>query len=143
MHNKHSEHLIRENSLLDPVVLPPPAPPNENLFKMDVIVQGVVIPSEVTTYWCQVMKLDKRLVRQKHHAIEFSAIVTPGNEHLVHHMELFHCRENPGESYNGPCDNQEKPEKAKSCSKVLSAWAMGAEPVVYPKGGVKSVFLYY
>lgn len=46
---------------------------------------------------------------------------------------MFHCRENPGQSYNGPCDAHEKPAKAKSCSKVLAAWAMGAEPVVYPK----------
>jgi dopamine beta-monooxygenase len=127
MRNEHSEHLIRENSLLDPVVIAPLRPPIENFFKMDVTVQEVEIPPVVTTYWCQVIQLDKRLIRQKHHAIEYAAVITPGNEHIVHHMELFHCRENPGESYSGHCDNHDKPKKAKSCSKVLAAWAMGAE----------------
>jgi dopamine beta-monooxygenase len=42
-------------------------------------------------------------------------------------MEIFHCREDVGQLYGGPCDHHEKPEKAKSCSKVLAAWAMGAE----------------
>jgi hypothetical protein len=35
------------------------------------------------------MPLDARLLWRKHHAIEYAAITTPGNEHLVHHMEIF------------------------------------------------------
>lgn len=97
MRPENSEHVIRENSLLDPVVEAPPKPSNEHLFEMDVTAQRVEIPAEITTYWCQVMQLDKRLIWRKHHAIEYAPIITPGNEHIVHHMEIFHCREHPGE----------------------------------------------
>ena len=29
--------------------------------------------------------------RTKHHAIQYEPIMTPGNEHLLHHMEVFLC----------------------------------------------------
>ena len=29
--------------------------------------------------------------RNKHHAIQYEPIMTPGNEHLLHHMEVFLC----------------------------------------------------
>ncbi|KAI6244018.1 hypothetical protein M3Y99_00070700 [Aphelenchoides fujianensis] len=108
-------------------------PPAEHFFELDVVVKDVVVPSVVTTYWCQVMKLDARLQSRKHHAIRYEAVITPGNEHLVHHMELFHCRSDPGQSYGGSCDSPMKPSKAKGCSQVLAAWAMNAPPVVYPE----------
>ncbi|KAI6209539.1 hypothetical protein M3Y96_00231800 [Aphelenchoides besseyi] len=130
MRNEHSDHIVRENTLLDPVVLPPKPPPKDHYFELEVTAQRVLVPPVVTTYWCQVMKMDVRLQSRKHHAIRYEAIITPGNEHLVHHMEIFHCRSHPGESYGGPCD--EKPLTAQSCSQVLAAWAMGADAVVYP-----------
>jgi|EndMetStandDraft_6_1072998.scaffolds.fasta_scaffold2629541_1 hypothetical protein len=49
MRAEHSEHVIRENSLLDPVVQAPPLPPENHLFNMDVTAQGVEIPAQVTT----------------------------------------------------------------------------------------------
>lgn len=49
MRPEHSEHVIRENSLLDPLVEAPPPPPENHLFKMDVTAQSVEIPAQVTT----------------------------------------------------------------------------------------------
>ena len=48
------------------------------------------LPSDDTTYWCSVHKLPKDF-KSKHHAIQYEPIMTPGNEHLLHHMEVFLC----------------------------------------------------
>ncbi|KHN80528.1 Tyramine beta-hydroxylase, partial [Toxocara canis] len=65
----------------------------------------------------------------------FEANITKGNEHLVHHMEIYQC-ENPGHDfqwlYNGDCNSEHKPRETHGCSKVIAAWAFGAGPVVYP-----------
>ena len=62
-----------------------------------------------------------------------------GNEHLLHHMEVFHCV--PDESdgndaefpiWSGPCGSESAPEKLNQCKKVLAAWALGAGPFTYP-----------
>ncbi|VDM47615.1 unnamed protein product [Toxocara canis] len=66
---------------------------------------------------------------------KFEANITKGNEHLVHHMEIYQC-ENPGHDfqwlYNGDCNSEHKPRETHGCSKVIAAWAFGAGPVVYP-----------
>lgn len=52
-----------------------------------------------------------------------------GNEHIVHHMELFGCQ-HPGYEvdllYDGDCNDPHKPVEAHGCSNVIAAWAMGA-----------------
>ena len=50
----------------------------------------------------------------RHHILQFGPVIQKGNEHLVHHMEVFHCAgpvdlEIP--SFNGPCDSPDRPEK--------------------------------
>lgn len=61
-------------------------------------------------------------------------MITPGNEAIVHHIEVFECapevREVP--NYSGSCEDTMKPKKLNSCRHVLAAWAMGAEPFYYP-----------
>jgi hypothetical protein len=67
---------------------------------------------------------------------QFEAVVTPGNERLVHHMELFHCvadAEAEMPDYRGPCDGPHRPPKTQVCKKVMAAWAMGATPFFFPK----------
>ncbi|PIK38161.1 putative dopamine beta-hydroxylase [Apostichopus japonicus] len=64
---------------------------------------------------------------------KYESHITPGNEMIVHHMELYHCEVPPDNNipdYSGPCP--EKPKQLNVCSKVIAAWAMGAEPLVYP-----------
>lgn len=93
------------------------------------------VPNLETTYWCAIVKLDESLRKRKHHVIKMEPLITPGNEHLVHHMEVFHCvyDTDASEEYNGDCNSKRKPKMAHMCSKVLAAWAMGAGPVIYPK----------
>lgn len=106
-----------------------------NTWQYDVTVKGVKVPNKETTYWCRVFKLPTPL-KQKHHILQFGPIIQAGNEHLVHHMEVFHCAgpvdlEIP--MYEGPCDSADRPEKTQICKKVLAAWAMGADAFVYPE----------
>ena len=75
--------------------------------------------------------------------LKYEAIITPGNEHVVHHMEVFHCDSTSSSSKNsvleefpiweGPCGSDDAPEKLSQCKRVLAAWAIGAGPFVYPK----------
>jgi hypothetical protein len=67
---------------------------------------------------------------------KYEAVIQPGNEALVHHIEVFHC-EAPSThmmpDYQGPCFSHERPEVTKVCKRVLAAWAMGALPFSYPE----------
>lgn len=48
-------------------------------------------------------------------------------ENILHHFEVFHCQK-PVSQFSGFCtDSYSKPKNAKSCSKVIAAWAMGAQ----------------
>lgn len=49
-------------------------------------------------------------------------------------MEVFHCLTDSTVEiplYAGPCEKS--PQEVKVCSKVIGAWAMGAEPLTYPQ----------
>lgn len=89
---------------------------------------SIEIPSDDTTYWCSVHKLPN-IFRKKHHAIQYEPLMTQGNEHLLHHMEVFHCVSNEGDEefpiWSGPCGTQDAPQKLGQCKKVLAAWALG------------------
>lgn len=55
-----------------------------------------------------------RIIVFRHHILQFGPVIQTGNEHLVHHMEIFHCAgpinfEIP--MYDGPCDGTDRPEK--------------------------------
>ncbi|XP_058796937.1 tyramine beta-hydroxylase [Phymastichus coffea] len=103
-------------------------------WRHEVRADRVEVPSAETTYWCKVHKLPSTL-RRKHHVLQFGPAIQRGNEHLVHHMEVFHCA-GPADLqlplYDGPCDSPTRPERTQICKKVLAAWAMGAEAFVYP-----------
>lgn len=67
---------------------------------------------------------------------QYEPVIQKGNEHLVHHMEVFHCESDAEEempSYVGPCFAEYRPDKTKVCKRVVAAWAMGAGPFSYPK----------
>lgn len=58
-------------------------------------------------------------------------------------MEVFHCEtgaDNQMPLYRGPCFSDKRPYKTQVCKKVLAAWAMGADPFVYPE--VSTYILY-
>ncbi|XP_060803307.1 tyramine beta-hydroxylase [Amyelois transitella] len=98
--------------------------------------KNLKVPSDDTTYWCKVIKLPDYITKTPHHIIQFQSTITRGNEGLVHHMELFYCDTDPKTEiplYEGNCFASERPEITKTCSKVKSAWAMGAPPFTYPE----------
>lgn len=98
--------------------------------------EGVKVPGDETTYWCNVVRLPANLRRLKHHVVQFESAIQSGRESLVHHMEVFHCESpSPDEViplYSGPCDSPDRPEATRVCKRVIAAWAFGAGPFVYP-----------
>lgn len=112
-------------------------------FKVD----NYKIPAQETTYWCKLFKLDERFESRRYHITKYEAIIEDGNEHVVHHMELFNCAnlnskqesdlkdlyENKG-GWSGECNNlNTRPKETEACRRVILAWAMGAHPLEYPE----------
>jgi dopamine beta-monooxygenase len=100
----------------------------------------IKLPTQDTTYWCTVYKLNPRFVR-KHHIIAFESVISKESAGIVHHMELFHCVSDPSENmtaFSGQCTSEAKPAGIVQCRKVVAAWAMGASRFIYPEhvGGV-------
>ncbi|KAH0954644.1 hypothetical protein HN011_004179 [Eciton burchellii] len=106
-----------------------------NAWRLELLTHRVQVPKQETTYWCRVHKLPA-VLKQKHHILQFGPAIQAGNEHLVHHMEVFYCAGSADlevPMYDGPCNGADRPEKTQICKKVLAAWAMGADAFVYPK----------
>ncbi|KAM7393033.1 hypothetical protein PAMA_007922 [Pampus argenteus] len=116
--------------MLRPDTPPPTLPPD--VRTLEVLSPNVIIPNEETTYWCFIQKLPENM--PKNHIVMYESVITPGNEAIVHHIEVFECspdlRNVP--EYSGSCDDKMKPGKLNSCRHVLAAWAMGAEAFYYP-----------
>ncbi|KAK2819038.1 hypothetical protein Q5P01_024599 [Channa striata] len=116
--------------MLRPNTPPPNLPPD--VQTLDVLAPNVIIPNQETTYWCFIQKLPEDM--PKNHIVMYESVITPGNEAIVHHIEVFECspdiRDVP--EYSGSCDDKMKPRKLNFCRHVLAAWAMGAEAFYYP-----------
>ncbi|XP_073956081.1 tyramine beta hydroxylase [Choristoneura fumiferana] len=116
--------------LLTPLTVPKPEGTQLHFHNQD-----LKVPAGDTTYWCKVIKLPEAITEKMHHITQFESAITKGNEGLVHHMELFYCDEDSKKDiplYNGNCFAPDRPEITKKCTKVKSAWAMGARPFTYP-----------
>lgn len=116
--------------LLRPDTPPPTLPPDVSTH--DVRSPNVTIPSQETTYWCFIQRLPENM--PKNHIVMYEPVITPGNEAIVHHIEVFECAPEVQEvpDYSGSCEDKMKPKKLNFCRHVLAAWAMGAEPFYYP-----------
>uniref|UniRef100_A0A4W6CBV6 Dopamine beta-hydroxylase n=1 Tax=Lates calcarifer TaxID=8187 RepID=A0A4W6CBV6_LATCA len=116
--------------MLRPDTPSPTLPPD--VQTLDVVAPNVIIPNQETTYWCFIQKLPENM--PKNHIVMYESVITPGNEAIVHHIEVFECspdiRQVP--DYSGSCDDKMKPGKLNFCRHVLAAWAMGAEAFYYP-----------
>uniref|UniRef100_A0A3B4T2N5 Dopamine beta-hydroxylase n=1 Tax=Seriola dumerili TaxID=41447 RepID=A0A3B4T2N5_SERDU len=121
---------IQRVLMLRPDTPSPTLPPD--VQTLDVVAPNVIIPSQETTYWCFIQKLPENM--PKSHIVMYESVITPGNEAIVHHIEVFECspdvRDVP--EYSGSCDDKMKPGKLNFCRHVLAAWAMGAEAFYYP-----------
>ena len=61
--------------------------------------------------------------------LQYEPIISADSEHVVHHMELFHCQTDADTHvplYNGPGQAEGKPPELEVCRQVIGAWAMGA-----------------
>ncbi|KAJ8339019.1 hypothetical protein SKAU_G00358050 [Synaphobranchus kaupii] len=98
----------------------------------EVLVPSITIPGQETTYWCYIAQLPRDM--PKNHIVMYESVITPGNEAIVHHMEVFECAPQLEKvpQYSGPCDSKMKPRNLNYCRHVLAAWAMGAEAFYYP-----------
>ncbi|KAM9841689.1 dopamine beta-hydroxylase [Aulostomus maculatus] len=116
--------------MLRPDTPSPTLPPDVQM--LDVLAPSVIIPNQETTYWCFIQTLPENM--PKNHIVMYESVITPGNEAIVHHIEVFECspeiRDVP--EYSGSCDDKMKPGKLNLCRHVLAAWAMGAEAFYYP-----------
>ncbi|XP_062869784.1 dopamine beta-hydroxylase [Trichomycterus rosablanca] len=110
---------------------PSPSLPTD-VRTLEVLAPDIIIPNQETTYWCYMYQLPPNM--PKNHIVMYEAVVTPGNEAIVHHMEVFECSPHMDAvpQYSGSCDSKMKPPKLNSCRHVLAAWALGAEPFYYP-----------
>ncbi|KAL4617381.1 dopamine beta-hydroxylase [Arapaima gigas] len=116
--------------LLRPESPTPPLP--HDVRTLEVLAPGITIPDQETTYWCYMYQLPPDI--PKNHIVMYEAVITPGNEAIVHHMEVFECApqmENIPQ-YSGSCESKMKPKKLNYCRHVLAAWALGAEAFYYP-----------
>ncbi|XP_068190721.1 dopamine beta-hydroxylase [Antennarius striatus] len=116
--------------MLRPNTPSPTLPPD--VLTLDVLAPNVIIPNQETTYWCFIQKLPENM--PKNHIIMYEPAITPGNEAIVHHIEVFECSPEilNVPDYSGSCDDKMKPNKLNFCRHVLAAWAMGAEAFYYP-----------
>ncbi|XP_027018319.2 dopamine beta-hydroxylase isoform X1 [Tachysurus fulvidraco] len=116
--------------LLRPDTPSPSLPPDVRM--LEVLAPNVVVPDQETTYWCYMYQLPPNM--PKNHIVMYEAVVSSGNEAMVHHMEVFECSPHMDSvpQYSGSCDSKMKPPKLNSCRHVLAAWALGAEPFYYP-----------
>ncbi|RWS27720.1 Dopamine beta-hydroxylase-like protein [Leptotrombidium deliense] len=102
---------------------------------LDIVHDKVHVPNTDTTYWCKLHLLPAELVR-KQHIIQYEAVIQPGSEGLVHHMEVFHCEvaaEITLPDWDGSCFDKTMPDILHNCKRVLAAWALGAGPFSYPE----------
>ena len=63
--------------------------------------------------------------------LKFEGAISEQGKGIVHHLEVFHCQI-PSEvtinHYDAPCSSKsERPPGLQTCTKVLGAWAMGAQ----------------
>ncbi|KAL8625948.1 hypothetical protein ACOMHN_012540 [Nucella lapillus] len=130
--------LARQDNGLTRVQLLKPELPGvtmpDDVWTFDVTVPRVHVPATDTTYWWYVTRLPP--LRKKHHVIKYEALVQPGHESMVHHMELFHCQPAGGTTiplYSGPGQAENLPPPLQPCQQVIGAWAMGAEAMAYPE----------
>ncbi|CAG04874.1 unnamed protein product, partial [Tetraodon nigroviridis] len=116
--------------MLRPDTPPPALPPDVQTF--EVRAPNVVIPAQETTYWCFIQTLPENMPRN--HIVMYESVITPGNEAIVHHIEVFECSPDVQTvpDYSGSCDDKMKPRQLNFCRHVLAAWAMGAEAFYYP-----------
>ncbi|ESO92748.1 hypothetical protein LOTGIDRAFT_120180 [Lottia gigantea] len=126
-------HGFQRVQLLKPDVNLPSLP--SDVWTFDITAPKVHVPGVETTYWWYITTLPK--LNHKQHIVRYEGIIQKENEGIVHHIEVFHCfGNNPVKPYSGPKVPEGKMDPNSDlarCKNVMGAWAMGAEPIIYPE----------
>ncbi|KAK6194755.1 hypothetical protein SNE40_000322 [Patella caerulea] len=126
-------HGFQRVQLLKPDVHLPPLP--ADVWTFEITAPKVKIPGSETTYWWFITTLP--ILHHKHHIVRYEGVIQKENEDIVHHIEVFHCvGRKHVHPYSGPKVPEGKMDPASdlaSCRNVIGAWAMGAEPIIYPE----------
>eukprot|EP01084_Bolivina_argentea_P023842 44529_1 len=100
----------------------------------DLININYTIPSVDTIYYCKYFKFPQ--LSQLHHIIRADAIISPGNEDIVHHIVISTCSHfNPLHlGIGGICNDIKHKLIGTICEqKSIIMWAKGMGPFIYPK----------
>jgi len=114
-------------------------PPSEKIFDgletLDFHLNQYVVPSNDTTYYCQVFKVPERFL-SKHHAFAHKILLDSDNIDLVHHLDFLEA--DPSASFDdehlpaGLCDNMID-LMTYFASNFATAWAVGGDLITeYP-----------
>ncbi|XP_050394406.1 dopamine beta-hydroxylase [Patella vulgata] len=126
-------HGFQRVQLLKPDVHLPPLP--TDVWTFEITAPKVKIPGSETTYWWFITTLP--ILHHKHHIVRYEGVIQKENEDIVHHIEVFHCvGRKHVHPYSGPKVPEGKMDPTSdlaSCRNVIGAWAMGAEPIIYPE----------
>ncbi|XP_064630534.1 DBH-like monooxygenase protein 1 homolog [Lineus longissimus] len=102
--------------------------------------QNYTVPSDDTTYSCNVFRMPK--VNKKHHLFKFEPIIKKGNKGLVHHIIIFACGPTPApinDTFEGKqflCYDKNPsaiPWFHYACFHSIITWAVGGEPFSFPE----------
>jgi dopamine beta-monooxygenase len=74
------KHGFQRTQLLKNLESLPKLPSDTKMI--DILNDKVQVPSDETTYWCRLHLLPEQL-KNKHHIIEYEAVIQEGNEALV------------------------------------------------------------
>ncbi|XP_037081749.1 DBH-like monooxygenase protein 1 [Pollicipes pollicipes] len=138
---QHEHRGRRSLHLTDPAEPTPPSDDDAHqLTTWSVRQSAVRLPAEDTVYWCDVIRAPQ--LTTKHHAIKYRAVITPGNERVVHHMLLYQCSDRdfsdlgtPGAVPNGGfrCYSANMPPAARGCRGIIAGWGIGGEDFTFPE----------
>lgn len=116
----------------------PPTFKDDDIKILEFRHRNYIVPAKDTTYACIGFQLPD--LGGKHHMIEFEPIITPGNEHHVHHINVQRCNgtyphlDMAVAECTGPY-----PKDWPQCPEIFSVWGTGGGPFYFPDDAGYSV----
>ncbi|KAF2357527.1 Copper type II ascorbate-dependent monooxygenase C-terminal [Trinorchestia longiramus] len=127
----HDYRGVRSMHLQETMSVDVPMTPDVKIW--DVRAPNITLPSNLTTYWCNMFKFPEADV--KHHYIAAQPLIAKKNRPFVHHMLLYECHtENSAATYEryldldgARCSTPRMPNSWLKCGRPLIVWAVGGE----------------
>lgn len=130
--NKGSQSMNLESGIPEQIEL------EDDVTYIDIVMDGVSVPSHDTTYYCKLFKLP--VFNETQHIVKFESIIQDGNEATVHHMIAYYCPEYliTNDSHigvEGPCDEWSENMPSRQCrgERMAYVWAVGGNDLYMPQ----------